>query len=131
MMLPANPTGADLVAAIEAHAAAKGVRPFEIARLISSNPRKWLQATPAYKTPKPQTIARISALLAGEPIPASPPTLNKATGRRSPDHLVRAFPVEIEAQPRVYREPCFKCGVRADIGCRHQPLLSADGEEGQ
>lgn len=20
----------------------------------------------------------------------------------------------------VYRQPCFKCGVRADIGCRHQ-----------
>lgn len=21
----------------------------------------------------------------------------------------------------VYRDPCFKCGVRGDIGCRHRP----------
>lgn len=23
-------------------------------------------------------------------------------------------------QPRVYRDPCFRCGVRGDIGCEHQ-----------
>ena len=27
-----------------------------------------------------------------------------------------------EAPAPVDREPCFKCGVRADVGCRHQVL---------
>lgn len=125
MTLPPNPTGADLVAAIEAHAAAQGVRPFEIARLISADPRKWLRQTPDYQAPKPQTIARVAALLAGETVPASRPSHTRANGRRSPDHLVRALSPEIDTQPRVYREPCFKCGVRGDIGCRHQPKMQA------
>ncbi len=43
MTLPPNPTGADLVAAIERRAAEQGVRPFMLARLISSDPRKWLR----------------------------------------------------------------------------------------
>ncbi len=24
--------------------------------------------------------------------------------------------------PPVYRDPCFRCGVRGDIGCEHQPV---------
>jgi hypothetical protein len=27
---------------------------------------------------------------------------------------------ELEARPRVESEPCFMCGVRPDIGCRHR-----------
>lgn len=26
---------------------------------------------------------------------------------------------EMEAKPRVERDPCPRCGVRADVGCRH------------
>lgn len=40
---------------------------------------------------------------------------------------VKARPVApVVAEPaRVFRDPCFKCGVRGDIGCSHQPRSAA------
>lgn len=121
-MLPANPTGADLVAAIEAPAAAQGIRPFEVARRLSSDPRKWLKQVRAAKAPKPSTIERVAALLDCRTIPPAPPNNFQASDRRRTDIRVIPDRVGREILPDpVYREPCFKCGVRGDIGCRHRP----------
>lgn len=120
-MLPANPTGADLVAAIEAHAAAQGVRPFEIARRLSSDPRRWIKQVREAKSPKPSTVERVAALLECRTIPPAPPNNFQASERRPTGIRVIPDPVGREVLPEpVYREPCFKCGVRADIGCRHR-----------
>ena len=31
--------------------------------------------------------------------------------------------IDPDSLPRVYRTPCWNCGVRGDIGCEHQPKI--------
>lgn len=45
-----------------------------------------------------------------------------AARRRAAEAARRtAAEAEIEARERVHRDPCPRCGVRADIGCMHSP----------
>jgi hypothetical protein len=206
--LPAQPTGADLVGAVRARAAAVGVSPSLLVERISKNPSTWLRQTAEAKRPKRETVARVLELLAAEPpaaaavAPAPTPrerrplnaseklvydriVLAAARGEvcpsnnelcevagvlsvgktselvgsieakgwihvqrgnsrrivtvlasglrtngdvpapRGPRSFARREPVDdllsARAAPIAYREPCFLCGVRGDIGCRHQP----------
>lgn len=47
-------------------------------------------------------------------------------GDRRP-HTVAHLPPPAPEKPmmRVSRDPCFKCGIRADIGCEHRPAAEA------
>ncbi|MFA7604518.1 MAG: MarR family winged helix-turn-helix transcriptional regulator [Novosphingobium sp.] len=222
--LPADPTGADLVAAIEARARALGTTAVNLAERLSRHPWNWLKQTGEARRPKPATIARVKTLLADDTIPAAPPVvvqfvplerraalspsegaiyhrlvlaaergqpcprnsqicddlgmLSSATvsamigaiemkgwirvergncrrvvtivetGARTagkvndrhwrlrPQSSAPRQPATARARasakaedtgppppaPIASREPCFRCGVRGDIGCRHQPL---------
>lgn len=146
--LPASPTGADLVAAIRAHAEAEGVPVYRLIRPLSEYPNRWLTQTECAARPKPHTIDRVRALLDGEPVP--PPTTNNFQAPRKPDidrealaaadrraqarRLTTRHPlpldrpepmpvvaIELDPRPRALsREPCPRCAVRGDIGCAHQ-----------
>lgn len=56
-------------------------------------------------------------------IPEIGMTLLSASSRRFLDHGETPAPRREMAEPTmaVFRDPCFRCGVRADIGCEHTP----------
>lgn len=52
----------------------------------------------------------------------------RGQGRLKPDVQARvderiAERQRMETRPRVNRDPCFKCGVRADVGCGCKPTM--------
>lgn len=107
--LPENPSGAECVAAIDRAAAARGVTTLNLVRHLSTQPNGWLRQIGGARRPSAETLERIRALLAGEAIPPRP--------RHGPPVLHLA-----PRAPPVTRDPCFFCGTRADLGCRHHPI---------
>lgn len=104
-------TGRAAIAAIEAEAARRGVSACQLVRSLSPMPSSFLNMVSLAARPKASTIARINAALAGEaPIPP------RAYQRRDPIRDCSG-PTIAATTPRVSREPCFRCGVRSDIGC--------------
>lgn len=65
--------------------------------------------------PKPHTVARIEAFLAGSPLPPRRGYQRLHENGRAFDYSRPADP-----PPPVDRDPCFQCGTRADIGCKHR-----------
>lgn len=93
-----------------------------LAGALSPHPHKWLFQLRIALRPKPATIARIEALIAGEEIPLAPPNNFQAKpgGSASARYVAERYrPREEELPPPVFRDPCPRCGVRADIGCPH------------
>lgn len=112
------PTGRELADAIHAAARAAGMTPNAFIKpLRSSDPTKWLRQLAEAKTPKPHTVDRVHALLAGEPVP--PPPANNFQLYPHRPAVARVMPTPEKLPDPVDREPCFFCGIRADIGCRH------------
>ena len=143
--LPENPTGEQITAAIRAHAEASGTPLYTLVRQLSEYPNRWLTQLEAAQKPKPATIARVEALLRGDPVP--PPPENRIWSRATPHRFpfehrtvaeVMPPPAPPPTQPRrptpsspvfisfdrrppaASREPCPRCAVRGDIGCAHQ-----------
>lgn len=79
-----------------------------------------------------ESAAVISQLLANYPdgIPEAElhrrtllDSLSPRVRRRAREALAAsAEKAAAEAAPRVHRDPCARCGVRADIGCGHRPV---------
>lgn len=70
--LPDNPTGADLVDALRAHAAASGQTPTAIFRKLSDQPHRWASHIAGTRTPRPHTVQRVRAVLADNEVPPAP-----------------------------------------------------------
>ncbi len=118
-------TGADVVAALKAAAAERGMPVAKFVEPLTSSPTSWLQELQHATSPREVTLARVRALLAGEPIPGRQKYERTGAyeGRTGSRGIVRA-PAPPSSVP-VDREPCFKCGVRGDIGCVHRPASGA------
>jgi hypothetical protein len=124
----AGMTGAEIKAAIEREAHRKGVSAMQFAAPLSRWPDKWLHQLGGAQRPKPATIVRVKALLAGEQVPPAPannfwkhgsdPTRRAA--RADTLHRVSAGPAAGALPPPVDRDPCFRCGTRGDLGCSHR-----------
>lgn len=114
-------TGADLVAQIRAAAHRAGITLERFAAPLSPNVSRWLRQTEAALQPKPHTIQRVNALLGGLPVPPPPPNTFQTHPRREIMLHVERGPALDAAPPPVDREPCWNCGTRADLGCRHRP----------
>lgn len=126
-LLPDKPTGQQLVDAIHDLARSCGATPQRVAKALSSDPNKWLKQVAIAHSPKAHTIARVGALLAGKAV--VPPPLNSFQAKPAAQSYLRVRvspPSEILAAP-VRRDPCFRCGVRADVGCVHQRIPSQAG----
>jgi hypothetical protein len=86
-------------------------------RPIANNPASWIEQVRNAQQPRPGTIVRVNALLAGELVP-EPPAGNFYGGSKKvqafqPSALTGIAPTSAPAD----REPCWYCGVRGDIGC--------------
>lgn len=93
-------TGAQLIARLEARAHELGVN----ASSLSGSNAYHLREIARALNPKPKTIARIEAAIAGR--------------RTDPEAITAAT-----APVPLTRDPCFKCGTRADFGCKHRQTL--------
>lgn len=118
-------TGPELVAIVRAAAARRGlpveqfVRPL-IGRGCAS---KWLTDVGRARHPLANTIARVRDLVEGRPIaPARSYLKQPSAGRVIASDGSIPEPVD--------RDPCFRCGVRGDIGCRHRPARDGGGAIG-
>ncbi len=125
-------TGAELVAALEAEAARRGVQLHGLVKLLSPWPSSYLGQLKAARRPTAATCARIAAVIAGDAVPAAPPNnfqspARAGFARKEPMVFVRplAEPPVPEMRP-FERTTCFWCGVRSDIGCAHLAPLTAE-----
>ena len=114
--------GADVVAAVKAAARSKGVPVLRFIAPLSASPHRWLRDVAQASHPREVTLARVRALLDGEPLPPRQDYTrsHQYVGRTAARGMVRPVDLPEDRQP-VDRDPCFKCGVRGDIGCRHRP----------
>lgn len=100
-------TGRELIAELQHHADRAGIPLLELARNFNrSNPSSFVRTVSMAARPRASTVLRVRALIAGEDIAAS---FGEGEGEI----------IELPARAAVFREPCFRCGVRGDIGCGH------------
>lgn len=112
-VLAVGMTGAELKAAIEREARRRNTSAKALVAPLSKDAPQWLRSLAAAQRPKPTTIARVSALFAGQ--------LVESAGHAG--HIVSRTLEQLP--PRVERDPCSRCGVRADVGCQHRLAFSA------
>jgi hypothetical protein len=111
-------TGAEIVTAIRRRADELGIPVGDFAAPLSPNIYTWLRQTEQAATPKAHTLARVAALLAGQEVPPPPPN-NFQKGSRQPQrHRATAEPRYDAVPEPLTRDPCFRCGTRADLGCQ-------------
>lgn len=116
--LPERPTGLQVVEAMQAHADEIGVDIEKLVKSISpKSPRTWLKDVQRARFPRPVTVARVKALIAGQ---ALPPKQRYRPQNKSGEKPHRADGAD---QPRIVRDPCWRCGTRGDLGCAHRPPL--------
>lgn len=88
MSVAAHPTGAELVHSLWEAARVRGVTLGELAAPLSYNPQRYLRQLRWAARPKPATVARVEALIAGRelPPPANSPqsSVTTATCGRGP-----------------------------------------------
>lgn len=109
--------GEILTLAIAQAAGKAGVPITKFARPLSPNLRQWIKQLRFARNPKPATVARIEALIAGQPVPPPPANNFQASPRKPATVIVRTNRDPIPTSAPVDRDPCFRCGVRGDIGC--------------
>lgn len=110
-----RPTGRDLADALRAHAESKGIKLSDLVRPLHPQPISWLNRLATANAPLPGTVKRVHELLAGELVTPPRSYSRSRSGEPEPEPDVD--------RPRVYRDPCAKCGVRGDLGCRHRPPI--------
>jgi hypothetical protein len=115
-MIAGVTTGTELVSTLRTAAVQRGVSIEQFVRPLTGrkSPAAWLGDVGRARHPQATTIARASELLAGDQ--PGPP---RAYARRPSAGQARTIDGPLPAH--VDREPCFKCGTRGDIGCRHRP----------
>lgn len=124
--LHADMSGGELADAIAREASRRGLPIQRFVSQLSPNPKAWLAQLRCAMRPKPHTYERITALIRGETVPPPPPNNFQKNGKPSPPKHVASSTIPMEdLPPSVDRDPCPRCGVRADLGCRHRqvPLL--------
>ncbi|APR53331.1 hypothetical protein CA223_05295 [Sphingomonas koreensis] len=140
--LPDNPTGAQLADAVRRRAHALNQPLIRFAAELATHPASWLAKVEIVERPRPVTVARIRALLAGDPVPPPPPrdrlfTLAERSAVHAEDAIDRSLPPPAALTPAELnkddprplawsREPCFRCQIRGDIGCAHQRPFQAN-----
>jgi hypothetical protein len=120
-------TGADLIEQLRAEAARRRTTVYSLATRLSPHPGKWLAQLGIATRPRPTTIARIEALIAGDDVPPPPNNFQAKPHRARPPHVAAAASDDEDLPPAVFRDPCPRCGVRADIGCPHSHVRLSMG----
>lgn len=114
-----GPSGAQLYAELEAEAARRGVSMAALCLPLAKFPVNWAERLRDASRPRPATVARVRALIAGEPIPGG------VSGRRVLPVARPAAVLRVEVGPPVPdvlplpRRTCFACGATSMTPCVH------------
>lgn len=111
-------SGAELVAALRAEASRRALPVEQFIRPIIGNksPSGWLADVSRAHRPLARTIQRARELVEGRPVEPV-----RRYARQPGASRERVIPDPSGSIPdSVDRDPCFKCGVRGDIGCKHR-----------
>ena len=123
-------TGAELVAALRSHAFENGIGVTELAARLSSSPGRWLGQVRAAQRPKPHTVERVRALIAGEFVP--PPPLNNfqaADGNGVKTRTIRRLLGEGRTVEEVVAEAGASHGYVVQIVHADAPFAPISGSE--
>lgn len=141
-----DPTGPECARALRAVACARDMSPVELVRIAFGvrYPEDVIPRLEHNWRVMPRTIAivrRLVALAPGDPIPgregpkprfhASVPVDGfrsqraKRQAHYAAQHLAEREALERRRAATVIAEPCFRCGVRSDVGCRHRAPATA------
>jgi hypothetical protein len=121
-------SAAELLAKIMAYCERTGTPPGYVGKLAFNHPgfvgmlRKRGVSTPASEAAIEEVLA-----LYPDGIPEAELDRRKLMASRSPNQRAQiqaalqrsAAKAALEARPRVYRDPCPRCGARGDIDCGH------------
>jgi len=125
MVIADDISGPQLVDVLGQEAARRGVRLGDLVRPMSSQPSRWICMLRIAARPKPVTVARVRALLAGEAVEPSVQRIVQtriAAGRQDPAMRVLKGLDAGDHDP-IDRNPCWRCGVRPEVGCRHRRVV--------
>jgi len=110
-------SGARVHAVIEQAARQAGVSLVTFVRPLSSNPFSFLAQLKIAEQPRPGTIVRVNALIAGESFTMPPREARQAGAGDGPVPRPSVLTGAAPTAAPIDREPCWYCGVRGDIGC--------------
>ncbi|NWK96544.1 hypothetical protein DM806_12910 [Sphingobium lactosutens] len=116
-------TGAQYADALRQAAHQRGVPLTAFIAPLTASPRKFMTQLTEARAPRPLTRNRIRALL-------DETTMPRPRGIRLVDDAPRKEAIDsppAQIPERVDREPCPRCAVRADVGCRHRPWTLKSG----
>jgi len=110
-------TGARVVAVIEEAARQAGVSVCTFVRPLASQPATWIEQMRHAQQPRPGTIVRVNALIAGTEIPAPAQGHFRSSDKSDRPEPRSALHGTMPVVAPISRDPCWFCGVRGDIGC--------------
>lgn len=119
-------TGAQYADALRKAAHLRGVPLTAFIAPLTASPRKFMTQLTEAKSPRPLTQSRIRALLDDTTMPRPRGMVSRDEAPETDD---KAPAPAVPVLPRIFREPCPNCAVRADIGCRHRPWTLEKGGE--
>lgn len=121
----AKPTGAELAADIRAAAQRAGLSLNRFVAPLAADPARFVEQLSRARQPLPRTIARIRALIAGEPVPPPHPNfIRHAQPRRRVGAADHGADGQANAPVLASHLHCPRCGARdgATCGCARPKL---------
>lgn len=96
----------------------RGITVNALLRPLTANAGKYLAQIERAERPTPRTLQRLAAIIDGRDDPG-PRVYERIHGPGAG----RIVPVDLPKSGlfAVDRDPCFRCGTRGDLGCRHRP----------
>lgn len=115
-----RPTGYQLGQEIRREAHRRNMSLKDFCAPLAAIPASWVHNLETKGRPRPQTVERVRALIAGAHVPEPPRRV-----RRHADLDVGHGKIEVPetARPVTVRspDPCFHCGTRGGLACAHRP----------
>ena len=122
-------TGAQFADALRRAAADRGMQLSAFLAPLTASPGKFMKQLTEAKAPRPLTAHRIRALINGAAMPR--PRGIRLAELDAPRRVMSASEPEASIAKRVSRDPCPRCAVRGDIGCRHRPWTLKSGSNAE
>ncbi len=111
-------SGAQVVRLLRCEAHRRGIRLAVLARQLSNYPWTWLRQVEGAERVTAETVERVRALLAGEPVPVAAASLIDRKPRPRSVQSLTDDPA-VPAERPLPRVTCFNCGATSMAPCAH------------
>lgn len=111
-------SGAQVVRMLRREAHRRGIRLAVLVRQLSNYPWTWLRQVEGAERVTAETVERVRALLAGEPVPIASASLIERKPRPRSVQSLTDDPAMPQERP-LPRVTCFNCGATSMAPCDH------------